>query len=89
MGRDNSLWGAERIRGAPLKVGIRVARRTVPKYLRATRNRPTPGLDWATFLKTHAADIFVCSLLGNVSSSGKVMVFPLLGGLHHDNRLAA
>ncbi len=43
MGRDNPLWGAERIRGEPLKVGIRIAKRTVQKYLRATRNPPTPS----------------------------------------------
>ena len=34
MGRDNPLWGAERIRGELLKLDIRVSKRTIQKYLR-------------------------------------------------------
>ena len=33
MAKDNRLWGAERIRGEPLKLGIRVAKRTVQRYM--------------------------------------------------------
>jgi putative transposase len=41
MARDNPLWGAERIRGELLKLGIRVSKRTIQKYLRhAPRSRP-------------------------------------------------
>ena len=63
MARENPLWGAERIRGELLKVGIKVAKRSIQKYLRAMPARPTPSQNWATFLKTHAADIFVCDFL--------------------------
>ena len=34
MARENRLWGAERIRGELLKLGIRVAKRTVQRYLK-------------------------------------------------------
>jgi len=33
MSKDNRLWGAERIRGELLKLGIRVGKRTVQKYM--------------------------------------------------------
>ena len=34
MAHDNALWGAERIRGELLKLGIRVAKGTIQKHLR-------------------------------------------------------
>jgi hypothetical protein len=37
MAADNRLWGAERIRGELLKLGIRVSKRTVYKYMRRAR----------------------------------------------------
>jgi hypothetical protein len=37
MAADNPLWGTERIRGELLKLGIRVAKRTIRKYLRGAR----------------------------------------------------
>src|SRR5436309_1555831 len=40
MARDNLLWGAERIRGELLNLGIRVSKRTIQKYTRQAR--PTP-----------------------------------------------
>lgn len=40
MAAANRLWGAERIRGELLKLDIRVAKRTIQKYMRGAR--PTP-----------------------------------------------
>jgi hypothetical protein len=37
MAANNVLWGAERIRGELLKLGIRVSKRTIQKYMRAVR----------------------------------------------------
>jgi len=34
MARDNRLWGAERIRGELLKMGIPLSKRTIQKYMR-------------------------------------------------------
>jgi hypothetical protein len=50
---ENRLWGAERIRGELSKLGIRVAKRTIQKYLRAVRAQSPTGQTWSTFLKTH------------------------------------
>ena len=45
MARDNPLWGAERIRGVLLKLGIRISKRTIQKYMprNAKKNRSNLG----------------------------------------------
>jgi transposase InsO family protein len=54
MASDNPLWGAERIRGELLKLGIRVSKRTVQRYM-AGRRRPGDGQRWSSFLKNHVS----------------------------------
>jgi putative transposase len=63
MATANRLWGAERIRGELLKLGIRVSKRTVQKYRRSVRPRATPGQTWGTFLRNHTHDIWACDFL--------------------------
>ena len=63
MARENRLWGAERIRGELLKLGIRVCKRTIQKYIRHVRSHQPRGQTWATFLRTHAAQIWACDFL--------------------------
>jgi putative transposase len=53
MARDNRLWGAERIRGELLKLGIRVSKRTIQMYMRQERVWPS-SQTWSTFLHNHA-----------------------------------
>jgi hypothetical protein len=43
MSRDNKLWGAPRIRGELLKLGIDIAQSTVAKYMPRRRGPPSPG----------------------------------------------
>lgn len=52
MSRANPLWGAPRIHGELLKLGIRVAQRTVGKYM-VPRPRRSAGQTWTTFLRNH------------------------------------
>ena len=63
MATKNRLWGAERIRGELLKVGIKISKRTVQKYMRAARERRGGGQTWATFVKNHANDIWCCDFV--------------------------
>jgi hypothetical protein len=63
MARDNRLWGAERIRGELLKLGLRVCKRTIQKYMRTVRTQQPRGQKWSTFLHTHAAQIWACDFL--------------------------
>jgi len=65
MAMDNQLWGAERIRGELLKLGIRVGKRTVQRHMRSERP-PQPrrrGQTWATFVQNHAHAIWACDFL--------------------------
>jgi putative transposase len=63
MAKDNRLWGAERIRGELLKLGIPVCKRTIQKYMRTVRTQQPRGQKWSTFLRTHAAQIWACDFL--------------------------
>src|SRR5262245_48597790 len=63
MARENRLWGAERIRGELAKLGLRVSKRTVQKYLRGARPPRRSGQSWATFLRNHAAETWACDFL--------------------------
>jgi putative transposase len=63
LATENRLWCAERIRGELLKLGIRVSKRTIQKYLKQPpRLRPT-GQTWSTFVRNHAADIWACDFV--------------------------
>jgi len=55
MSRANPLWGAPRIHGELIKLGITVSQATVSKYI--VRYRKPPSQNWRTFLKNHAIDI--------------------------------
>jgi putative transposase len=63
MAKNNRLWGAERIRGELLKLGLRGGFRTIQKYMRNVRPKPPRGQKWSTFLRTHAAQIWACDFL--------------------------
>jgi len=52
MSRANPLWGAPRIHGELLKLGITVAQRTVTKYL-VRRPSRCPSQNWTSFLRNH------------------------------------
>jgi hypothetical protein len=55
MSIANPLWGAPRIHGELLKLGIDVGQTTVAKYMARRRRSPSQG--WKTFLRNHADGI--------------------------------
>ena len=52
---ENPLWGAPRIHGELLKLGINVAQSTVSIYMVPRQGRPLQS--WKTFLCNHGKDI--------------------------------
>jgi hypothetical protein len=80
MSLGNPLWGAPRLHGELLKLGIDVGQTTVAKYMARGRRPPSQG--WKMFLHNHAdsnasMDLFVVPTIS----------FRLLYGLlilHHD-----
>ncbi len=63
MSRQNPLWGTERIRGELLKLGIRVCKRTIQRYMRPVREARPPRQAWSTFLRNHAEEVWACVFL--------------------------
>src|SRR4030081_1855645 len=77
MNVENPLWGAPRIHGELLKLGLEVAQSSVAKYMVKRRGPPSQG--WRTFLRNHAPDIaamdlFVVPTLGFKLLYGFVIV---------------
>jgi hypothetical protein len=60
MAAKNPRWGAERIRGELLKLGIRVSKRTVQRYMTASK-APSDGQRWATSLHNHV--VWACDFV--------------------------
>jgi transposase InsO family protein len=60
MNRENPLWGAPRIHGELLMLGIDVAESTVSRYM--VRRRRPPSQGWKTFLRNHVAGIAALDL---------------------------
>jgi transposase InsO family protein len=63
MAEENPLWGAERIRGELLKLGISVAKRTIQRYIGHKPVPRVPSQTWSTFLKMHARDVWACDFV--------------------------
>jgi transposase InsO family protein len=55
MSKANTLWGAPRIHGELLKLGIELSQATVSKYMVGHRKPPSPS--WRAFLGNHAKDL--------------------------------
>lgn len=60
MAKENQLWGAERIRGELLKLGIEVSKRTIQRYMPKDRKEHSSSQTWATFLKNQAGNTWAC-----------------------------
>ncbi len=78
----NPLWGAPRIHGELLKLGIDVGQTTVAKYM-ARRRRP-PSQGWKTFLRNHADGIAAMDLFVVPTMSFRLLFGLLI--LRHDRR---
>jgi putative transposase len=55
MSSANPLWGAPRIHGELLKLGIEISQATVAKYMVRRRGAPSPN--WRSFLRNHAEGV--------------------------------
>jgi hypothetical protein len=60
MSIANPLWGAPRIHGELLKLGIEIGQTSVAKYMAKRRGPPSQG--WKTFLRNHADGIAAMDL---------------------------
>ena len=55
MSHANPLWGAPRIHGELLKLGLTISQRSVARIM--PRRRRPPSQSWKSFLSNHVADL--------------------------------
>src|SRR5437879_10402036 len=84
MSRANPLWGAPRIHGGLLKLGLTVSQATVSKYM--LRQRRPPSQVWRTFLKNHAQDLIALDFFTVPTATFRVL-FVLVVLSHGRRRL--
>jgi len=84
MAAANPLWGAPRIHGELLKLGIDVAERTVSRLM--PRRRPQPSQTWRTFLANHVRDVVSIDFF-TVPTTRLRVLFVLVVLAHHRRRV--
>ena len=82
MSLANPLWGAPRIHGELLKLGIDIGQTSVAKYMARRRGPPSQG--WRTFLRNHADGIAAMDLFVVPTVSFRLLYGLLI--LRHDRR---
>jgi len=78
MSSANPLWGAPRIHGELLKLGIEVSQATVAKYM--VRRPGTPPQNWQTFLGNHAEGIAAIDMFVVASASFRLLYVMIILG---------
>jgi putative transposase len=84
MAKANPLWGAPRIHGELLKLGINVAERTVSRLM--PKRRTFPSQSWRTFLTNHVRDLISIDFF-TVPTAHLRVLFVLVVLAHHRRRV--
>src|SRR5713101_4762707 len=71
MNAANPLWGAPRIHGELLKLGIEISQATVAKYM--VRRRGTPSPTWRSFLLNQAQGIAAIDMFAVACASFRLL----------------
>ena len=85
MATANPLWGAPRIHGELLKLGIDVAERTVSRLM--PKRHFLPSQTWRTFFANHARDMVSLDFF-TVPTARLRVLFVLVVLAHHRRRLS-
>jgi hypothetical protein len=82
MTQANPLWGAPRIHGELLKLGIDISERTVSQLM--PKNKKPPSQTWRTFLDNHFRELVSIDFLTVPTATFRVLY--VLVVLAHDRR---
>ena len=85
MAQVNPLWGAPRLHGELLKLGIDVSQRTVSRLM--DRQRRPPSQTWRTFLDNHVKELAALDFF--VVPTASFRLLHVLVVLRHDRRRIA
>ena len=83
MAKANPLWGAPRIHGELLKLGIEISERTVSNLIFHRRPKP-PSQTWRTFLKNHMASTVAIDFFTVPTATFRILF--VLVVLNHNRR---
>ena len=78
----NPLWGAPRVHGELLKLGLDVSETTVSKYM--VKHRGPPSQTWRTFLRNHAKELIALDFFTVPTATFRVLFVLVI--LSHDRR---
>jgi putative transposase len=84
MSLDNPLWGAPRVHGELLKLGIEVSQATVGRYLPRRPKAPSPT--WRSFLRNHMTDIAAVDMFAVTTATFR-MLYAVIVLDHHRRRV--
>ena len=84
MAAMNPLWGAPRIHGELMKLGIELAERTVSRLM--PKRRIPPSQTWRTFLANHVRDLVAVDFF-TVPTAQLRVLFVLVVLTHHRRRV--
>ncbi len=82
MCQENPLWGAPRVHGELLKLGIEISQAAVSKYM--IRHPRPPSQTWRTFLRNHAECLASIDFFVLPTASFRLLFVFIL--LHHERR---
>jgi putative transposase len=74
MSKANPLWGAPRIHGELLKLGIKVSQATVGRWMPWRPKVPSPT--WRTFLRNHLPDMTAIDMFVVATVTFRLLSFP-------------
>ena len=80
--RANPLWGAPRVHGELLKLGLKVSEATISKYMIRRSGPPSPT--WRTFLDNHARDLIALDFFTVPTATFRILFVLIV--LSHDRR---
>jgi len=83
MQSANVWWGAPRIHGELLKLGIEISEAAVSKYM-VRYSKTSPSQTWRMFLNNHANDIAAIDFFTVPTATFQVLYVLII--LHHDRR---
>jgi transposase InsO family protein len=84
MANENPTWGAPRIHGELLTLGIEIDETTVSNYLKRFRTGKPPSQAWRTFLKNHMHNTFAIDFFTVPTATFRVLYVFIV--LLHTNR---
>jgi hypothetical protein len=82
MSKANPLWGARRIHGEILKLGIQLSQATVARYMVRRPQQPSPT--WRSFLRNHMDGIAAIYMFVVASASFRLLYVMVV--LRHNRR---